>query len=808
MAELPFETRTLEQLTPLTSLSPDALTAVQEPGGPMGSVSIKQLLGRLVQTDTAKETRADLLAELDHDEPAVGLVFADPDPAKNGWYRKVGASGAGTWTQFEKLSAFAAAEIAEYVSQASDSADIATTAADAVQALTNLRATRAEGVADFAVGVFFASAETGDLRIYKRTAIAPFYQDEGDAVAPLTKGLLASADPGKGAALVTYVPPGDDAAPTDVSQQLARRLTPEDYGAAGDGVADDGPAFLRAANEAVARGVFLRGIRGSIYRLGAGINAPAGLHFDGEGCTIKSNTHFNMLTFLGGGVRFYNCTILGAGGAAYNANGKGLVFHGVGGAGPGVAPTMLEDIAVEGVTLADLGHTAVDLWYTTGIRTRDLTLRRLGYAGVLGYSIEDFDGRGFDVDTLYGETTSGEMNAYAVSFTSAVGAGDDVRNPPSRRCYAHEGVVRNMPTWHALDTHGGRVIGYQDWQLFDVRRGVAITNRGDDSAHDCYVKRIRSFNSLPFALGVDGEPTAGSVNAGVTYGTTVDKLKKDSAVWVTGFAGAPSKNIHLDDIYAEGHGRPGQVDGNFFFEHCDLDARRLVDRKGYLGGVHAKAGVTGLIEHRSIDLIGWDDGSYPNGSYGYQAFDTVRPLTSSGGNFKYQGRYERTTALPAGVFDLDALINAAGAGNRVELVGNGVKNKTGAGLFIGGDADYVTGNYSRGVILTAGVGQFSGTVPSGSVLCTRDGDSVELDFAQIGGTSISPDFTLGILPPNFRPRSTIIKTVRVTDNDVAGLGLLSIASSGLITLLNGPGGGAWTAALTKNILPGGVSFVV
>ena len=84
MAEVPFETRTLEQLTPLTSLSPDALTAVQEPGGPLGRVSIKQLLGRLVQTDTAKETRANLLAELDHDEPAVGLVFADPNPALNG----------------------------------------------------------------------------------------------------------------------------------------------------------------------------------------------------------------------------------------------------------------------------------------------------------------------------------------------------------------------------------------------------------------------------------------------------------------------------------------------------------------------------------------------------------------------------------------------------------------------------------------------------------------------------------------------------------------------------------------------------
>lgn len=201
MAELPFETRTLEQLVPLTSLSPDALTAVQEPGGPVGRVSIKQLLGRLVQTDTAKETRADLLAELDHDEPAVGLVFADPDPAKNGWYRKTGASGTGTWTQFEKLSAFAAAEIAEYVATASDAAEAAELAATAAQALTNFRKTIAEGVADFGVGDFFSSAEGGEIRLYERIAGAPFYDDLGDDAAPLTKSSLASSDVGKGASL-------------------------------------------------------------------------------------------------------------------------------------------------------------------------------------------------------------------------------------------------------------------------------------------------------------------------------------------------------------------------------------------------------------------------------------------------------------------------------------------------------------------------------------------------------------------------------------------------------------------------------
>lgn len=64
---------------------------------------------------------------------------------------------------------------------------------------TNFRATFVEAIADFAVGQYFSCAETGALRIYKRTGAMPFYADQGDSAAPLTKALMASTG---GAALV------------------------------------------------------------------------------------------------------------------------------------------------------------------------------------------------------------------------------------------------------------------------------------------------------------------------------------------------------------------------------------------------------------------------------------------------------------------------------------------------------------------------------------------------------------------------------------------------------------------------------
>lgn len=67
--------------------------------------------------------------------------------------------------------------------------------------VSNFRSTYAEAVADplLPVGAYFTSAQSGELRLYKRIVGGPGYIDQGDVVAPISKTLLASAG---GAALV------------------------------------------------------------------------------------------------------------------------------------------------------------------------------------------------------------------------------------------------------------------------------------------------------------------------------------------------------------------------------------------------------------------------------------------------------------------------------------------------------------------------------------------------------------------------------------------------------------------------------
>lgn len=65
--------------------------------------------------------------------------------------------------------------------------------------VTNFRATYAEAVAAFTVGSYFTSAQSGQLRLYKVVGTAPYYEDQGDVVAPLSRMALAALG---GAALV------------------------------------------------------------------------------------------------------------------------------------------------------------------------------------------------------------------------------------------------------------------------------------------------------------------------------------------------------------------------------------------------------------------------------------------------------------------------------------------------------------------------------------------------------------------------------------------------------------------------------
>jgi len=111
-------------------------------------------------------------------------------PTSNELYSQVAALSANTAASAATV-AVAAANSAQYDAISANSAsEAATNAATIAGAMTNFVATLAEGVASYPVGSYFSSAETGQLRIYMRISSSPFYQDQGDLVAPLTRKMV------------------------------------------------------------------------------------------------------------------------------------------------------------------------------------------------------------------------------------------------------------------------------------------------------------------------------------------------------------------------------------------------------------------------------------------------------------------------------------------------------------------------------------------------------------------------------------------------------------------------------------------
>lgn len=103
MADEVLITREIRQLPEAVSVPPGAMVPLQPGDGPAVRVPVATLFSKYLAVDVAYEElgapgEADTLADdLDHDENVIALVYGDPTPGVSGYYRKVGASGTGSW---------------------------------------------------------------------------------------------------------------------------------------------------------------------------------------------------------------------------------------------------------------------------------------------------------------------------------------------------------------------------------------------------------------------------------------------------------------------------------------------------------------------------------------------------------------------------------------------------------------------------------------------------------------------------------------------------------------------------------------
>lgn len=159
-----------DELPLLSELPQDARAVIFSPNGPLQALPYEKLLTKLIATNLAKVTKAVLDADLAHPADSVALVFNDGVATNNGWYYKIGASGAGNWTQFEEL-----ARNSRILAQAA--------AATAAAAVEGLDAATAAKIAEINLA--------GDAKILAAANEADRAEAALNAVDPMT---LAAAD--------------------------------------------------------------------------------------------------------------------------------------------------------------------------------------------------------------------------------------------------------------------------------------------------------------------------------------------------------------------------------------------------------------------------------------------------------------------------------------------------------------------------------------------------------------------------------------------------------------------------------------
>ena len=121
--------------------------------------------------------------------------------------------------------------------------------------------------------------------------------------------ILATLAASNGSSLIGYIQSGAGAQAQTVQSALRRTLTPQDFGAVGDGIADDTAAFQAAVNEAQSKNLTLY-LPGA-FKIGQ-INITGNLHLQGAGSqttiTAKSG-NYDMFTISGSDVMIENLYI-------------------------------------------------------------------------------------------------------------------------------------------------------------------------------------------------------------------------------------------------------------------------------------------------------------------------------------------------------------------------------------------------------------------------------------------------------------------------------------------------------------------
>ena len=243
-----------------------------------------------------------------------------------------------------------------------------------------------------------------------------------------------------------------------------------DFGASPTATATANTTAIQAAINSGAAGVYFPE---GTYAVNSEITVPGNCHLfgDGIGQTIINATTVGaskaIFKVTGNKVGFSDMTLKGPSVASYVGNETAINFA-------GTSTTIYQNGFVNNIEVYDIGAYGVLVEYFNIVTVQNCYLHDIGYAAIINESSNDFIATQNVVSTITPGTSG---NAYGIVVDSRFGT-----NPQPQRFVVSNNLVKDIPLWEGIDTHGGlngEIIGNV---ISGCKIGITVTRDDNNRA--------------------------------------------------------------------------------------------------------------------------------------------------------------------------------------------------------------------------------------------------------------------------------------------------------------------------------------
>lgn len=249
-----------------------------------------------------------------------------------------------------------------------------------------------------------------------------------------------------------------------VYDRLGDVVSVKDFGAVGDGVANDTAAVQAALTAGAGKTV---SFPPATYKLTA-LTVPANTTIIATGATLDFSAagDITALTF-GAGVSMQGGKIQGPGGATFQNSGIAILAGGT--PNHPAAPSYVEAPKIDGVWIDGFANTGIQLQYCKDGHVKNCRITDMGYAAVFGISVHRVDITGNRIDIVGGV---GAPDSYGITV-SHWDAYSLTSGPSSSNCHIADNTISNV-AWEAIDTHSGSSLIINGNIIYSCRYGIAV----------------------------------------------------------------------------------------------------------------------------------------------------------------------------------------------------------------------------------------------------------------------------------------------------------------------------------------------